>query len=371
MRKLLLLAWLIICLTPYSCLAQNSRQEAWAIARLETKLAIDLAKDGLNGGLSAVILKNDKVIWAKAFGYANRDTKEKADTGTTYRIASITKTFTAALLMLLAEDKIVNLDDPAEKYVPEVTHINGYGKDTKFTLKQLASHTSGLRRWSEMRTANIGAVDGWAKVTVSSLAQTRFESNPGKQFLYSDVGFCILGLALERASGQPYMKMIKDRIINPLQMTHTYFAPDSASLPSVSQGLYNREGAVNTRLPISQLNGLGYGVPNGGLFSSPTDLAKFISTFITKSGLLTKASIRKMQQPPKAVKDYGLGMGVDPRSKINFIGHGGLIPGYASQFLIDNDSKYAVILMRNYDVGSTDLLDTSAKLLFDICRSDF
>jgi CubicO group peptidase (beta-lactamase class C family) len=367
MRNPILIICFIVFLCPLACLAQYTEQEAAAIARFETKLRIDVAKDGLDGSISAVILKNDKLIWAKAFGYANRDTKKLADTATIYRIASITKTFTTALLMMLAEDKIVSLDDPAEKYVPEVTHINGYGKDTKFTLRQLASHTSGLRRWSEMRRANAGPVDGWDKITVSSLAQTRFESDPGKQFLYSDVGFCILGLALERAAGQPYMKMVKDRIIDPLHMNHTFFAPDKASLPNVAQGLYNREGAVDTRIPLSQLEGLGYGVPNGGLFSSPADLAKFISTFIVKSGLLTKASIRKMQQPPKGVKDYGLGMGVDPRSNVNFAGHGGLIPGYASQFLFDNDSKYAVILMRNYDVGSTNLLDTAAKLLFVIC----
>ena len=240
-------------------------------------------------------------------------------------------------------------------------------KNDKFILRQLASHTSGLKRWSEMKGANSGPVDRWSKKTISSLAHTQLESKPGKQFLYSDVAFCILGLALERAVGQPYMKMIKDRIIDPLHMNHTFFTPDKASLPNVAQGLYNRDGVVNTQIPLSQLGGLGYGVPNGGLFSTPTDLAKFISTFVVKSGLLTKASIRKMQQPPRAVTDYGLGMGVDPRHHVNIIGHSGLIPGYASQFLINNSSKYAVVLMRNYDVGSTNLVETAAKLLHDIC----
>ncbi|MFD2147408.1 serine hydrolase domain-containing protein [Mucilaginibacter antarcticus] len=143
--------------------AQYTGREAQAIARLERELKTDVANDALDGGISALIMKNDKVIWAKAFGYANRDTKKLADTGTIYRIASITKTFTATLMMMLVEDKVISLDDPAEKYVPEVKNIIGYNEDTKFTLRQLASHTSGLRRWSEMFTANIGPVGEWQK----------------------------------------------------------------------------------------------------------------------------------------------------------------------------------------------------------------
>lgn len=306
------------------------------------------------------------MIWSSAFGYANQDSKEVADTRTIYRIASITKTFTATLLMLLVEDKIVNLDDPAEQYLPEVVNIIGYSKDTKFTLRQLASNTSGLMRWSEMSGANFGPVNEWDKITLSSLSSLRFESKPGDHWLHSDVGFCILGLALERASGKPYMEMIKQRILDPLSMKNTFFAPNSACLSHVAQGLHNPDGVVDKRLPKSQLQGLGYGVPNSGLFSTPTDLAKFICTFIVKSGLLTKASIRKMQITPKGGKDYGLGIGLDPRTNVNLIGHSGLIPGYASQYLIDDDSKYSIILMRNYNVGSTILLDTAARFLRDI-----
>jgi CubicO group peptidase (beta-lactamase class C family) len=140
---------LIANICPIECFAQNTEREIKAIARLERELRTDLSRDGLDGSISAVVIKNNKVIWASAFGYANPNNVKLADTGTIYRIASITKTFTATLLMLLVEDKIVSLDDLAEKYVPEVVNIIGYSNDTKFTLRQLASNTSGLRRWSE------------------------------------------------------------------------------------------------------------------------------------------------------------------------------------------------------------------------------
>jgi CubicO group peptidase (beta-lactamase class C family) len=366
MRKLLSIACFIACLCPLACLAQYTEQESQAIARFERELRTDVANDGIDGGISAVIIKNDRVIWAKAFGYANRDTKQPADTNTIYRIASITKTFTATLLMMLVEDKIVGLDDPVEKYVPEVSQIIGYGEDTRFTLRQLASHTSGLKRWSEMYTANIGPNGAWQKKLLSSLSFIQFETKPGKQWLYSDVAFCILGLALERAAGKPYMDLVKQQITGPLHMTHTFFTPDETNLPHIAQGMYNTDGVINTRLPLAQYQGMGYGVPNGGLFSTPADLAKLLSTFMMKTGLLSKASIHEMQLTPRGGKNYGLGMGLDPRYNVNFVGHGGWIPGYTSHYLIDNDTNYGVILMRNYNVGFTNLMETATKLLEEI-----
>ena len=366
MKKLLSIACFVACLCPIACLAQYTEHEAQAIARFERELKTDVANDAVDGSISAVIMKNDKVIWAKAFGYANRDTKKLADTGTIYRIASLTKTFTATLMMMMVEDKIISLDDPAEKYVPEVANIIGYNEDTKFTLRQLASHTSGLKRWSQMYSADFGPAGDWKKKTLLALPFTQFELKPGKQFLYSDVAFCILGLALERAAGHPYIEMVKERITDPLHMTHTFFAPPDASLPDLAQGLWNVNGVVDTRLPLAQRYGLGYGTPNGALFSTPTDLAKLVSTFIMRSGLLTKESIRQMKLIPKGGKDYGLGVGVDPRYNVNFFGHGGFIPGYTSQYLVDDDSKYAVILMRNYNVGFTNLVNTAGRLLEEI-----
>jgi CubicO group peptidase (beta-lactamase class C family) len=366
-RNYTVYACFILCLCPLISFAQYTDREEQAIAKFESKLRTDIANDGLNGGLSAAVIKNDKVIWAKAFGYANRDSKKLADTNTIYRIASITKTFTVTLLMMLVEEKVVNLDDAAEKYVPEVANINGYGTHTKFTLRQLASNTSGLKRWSNMYSANIGPNAGWSKKLLQSMSSIQFETKPGKQFLYSDIGFIILGLAVERAAGKPYMELIKNSITAPLHMTHTFFAPDDANLPYVAQGLYNpNRGPVDTKVPFSQIEGLGYGVPNGGMYSTPADLAKFISTFITKSGLLSKESIRQMQLIPKGGKDYGLAMGLDPRANVNYVGHGGWIPGYSSQYLFDNDTKYGVILMRNYNEGSTILVDAAAMLLDEI-----
>lgn len=365
MKKLILISCFIAFLGPAAGLAQYTEHEAQAIARFERKLQTDVSSDGIEGSISAVIIKNDKVIWAKAFGYANRDTKKKADTGTVYRIGSITKTFTATLLMMLVEDKKIGLDDPAEKYVPEVTDIIGYSKDTKFTLRQLASHTSGLPRYSAYQGVKVGGENVWQGLLLESLPFASLAARPGRRWIYSDLGHAILQLALERAAHEPYVKMIKERIIKPLHMTHTFFSVDP-NLLNLAQGLDNTNGVADADLPRRMHIGRGPAAGNGSLYSTPTDLAKLISTFMVQPGLLTKASIRKMQLTPKGGKDYGLGMFVNPRTDYNFFGHNGFVPGYTAQFLIEGYSKYAVILMRNYNFGLTDLSETAAKLLEDI-----
>jgi len=359
MRKMLVLACAVACLCPLFCLAQYTQREARAIARFENELKASVADDGINGSISAAIVKNDKVIWAKAFGYANRDTKKLADTGTIYRMGSITKTFTSTLLMMLVEDKTVLLDDPAEKYVPEVARIIGYGKDTKFTLRQLASHTSGLYRYAAHESVAVGGENVWQGLLLADLPTASFASRPGKQWLYSDLGHAILQLALERAAHISYVTMVKERIIYPLHMTHTFISIDP-NRENLAQGLDNRNGAADADQPRRMHVGRGPAAANGSLYSTPADLAKFFSTFMVQPGLLSKASIRKMQQIPRGGKDYGLGMFVIPGSYV--IGHDGWVPGYTAQFSIELDKKYAVIIMRNYNISGVNLAETAGRL---------
>src|ERR1700761_5439687 len=150
MKKSLPIICLIFLLYPIICFGQLNEKESLVINKFGDQLKKDVEIDNIKGSISAAVIKNNKIIWSNAYGYANRDKKILADTNTIYRIGSITKTFTATLLMLLVEDKKINLDDLAEKYVPEVKDLQGYSDKTKFTIRQLASHTSGLKREPDM-----------------------------------------------------------------------------------------------------------------------------------------------------------------------------------------------------------------------------
>lgn len=364
MKRLLLTFIFAAAVCPLVCFSQLTPHENAVISKLSNRLKTDVAWDNLGGSISAAVTKDNKVIWAGAFGYADKDKQIMADTNTIYRIGSITKTFTATLLMLLVEDKKISLDDEVEKYVPEVKGLIGYSGKAKITIRQLASHTSGLKREPDLSNANSGSVDQWQQKVLACIPYTGFANSPGNDFLYSNIGFAILGLALERAAGQPYIKMVQQRIIEPLHMKDTFFSVPDDKVSVLAQGLDNQSGAVNTRIPLREHLGRGYRVPNGALYSTPGDLAKFVTSFVTSSSLISKASIKKMEDIPNASKQYGLGLTIHSGINRNTIGHNGSTAGYTSQFIINLDSKYAIILMRNYNQGSTDL----GKLGYEVLR---
>lgn len=355
----LLLFILVIAQT--SCTQSPPTQQA-IISDFGKQLTDDITHDNLHAGVSAAIIKNDKVIWAHAFGYANMTKDVPADTANIYRIGSITKTFTATLLMQLVEEGKIKLDDTAEKYVPEVKTIEGYSADTKFTLRQLASHTSGLKREPDTSGFDVGPIEKWQDKLISLLPKTGFNSKPDKQYMYSNIGFAILGLALERVTGVPYIKMVQQRIFTPLHMNNTFFVMPPNKLLHLAQGISNyKKAAADTIGPITELAGRGYKVPNGGIFTTTGDLSKFVMSMMVKPYLLKASSLQQMQEVPKAGKNYGLGLAVFDRAK--FIGHSGGVPGYTSVFFIDKDTDYAVILMYNYNVYNTNPEKTAIDLL--------
>jgi CubicO group peptidase (beta-lactamase class C family) len=344
--------------------AQLSPKESRIITEFSKDLGDDIKKDNLHGSISAAIIKKGHVIWAGAIGYADMSGDTSADTGTIYRIASITKVFTVTILMQLVEEEKVRLDDPVENYVPEVKSIQGYPKNTKITLRQLASHTSGLNREPDLPGSSLGPPDQWENIVLSSIPQTSFNGSPGGQFLYSNIGFALLGLALERASGVSYIQMVQQRIFTPLNMNNSFFAVPEDKRYRLAQGIdNNKEGAIDTILPLRQVEGMGYRVPNGGIWSTPSDLAKFAIAFMGGYPLLKPKSIREMLVIPPGGKNYGLGMMIRRDRQMTLIGHNGSDPGYKSQLAIEPISGDAVILMRNYNVGKTNLEETARDLL--------
>ncbi|WP_214070686.1 serine hydrolase domain-containing protein [Mucilaginibacter sp. dw_454] len=365
-KKTLLALVAAFSFLPLIGFSQLSGHENEVISKFSDHLKNDVAWDNLNGSISAAVIKDNKVIWAKAFGYADKDRNILADTGTVYRIGSITKTFTATLLMLLVEDKKISLDDYVEKYVPEITDIKGYSSKHKITIRQLASHTSGIKRDPEPDSFYIGDPSQWERMLMRCIPRSSLAFTPGDKFLYSNVGYAFLGLALERAGGEPYIDMLQRRIIEPLQMHDTFLLVPDNKVKNMAVGLSNMSGAVDLSVPFKQQIGMGYGLPAGSLYSTPTDLAKFVTSFITRPQILNKASIRKMEDISSVSDYYGLGLMIRSGINQNLIEHDGYVPGYTAQFMVNLDSKYSVIIMRNYNQGSTDLNKVARKLLLDL-----
>ena len=258
MIKTLFTVFVFICalIVPYHyCSGQESSRDSSVIAQFANRLNSDIKKDDVHGSVSAAIIENGKVIWAEAYGYRTRNKDIAADTNTIYRIGSITKTFTAAILMQLVEERKVKLDDPVEKYLPEIKSLKGYSDKTIITLRQLASHTSGLKREPDMPGASLGPVDQWETKLLSSIPYTSFKSSPGTSFQYSNIGYALLGLTLERASGVPYIQMVQQRIFIPLHMDNTFFSVPENKMAELAEGFVSSKKNLREKInesPSSQ-----------------------------------------------------------------------------------------------------------------------
>jgi CubicO group peptidase (beta-lactamase class C family) len=335
------------------------------IGEFENQLKSDLDKDSINGSISAAIVSGNRIIWSKAFGYSNRTNKILADTTTIYRAGSISKSFTAFLMMQLVDEGVIKLTDPIELYFPEIRTLKGYADSTRITFLELASHTSGLSREPGLEHANEGRIEDWEKKLLASIPTTYFESSPGTKFNYSNIGYGILGLALSRATGKPFTQLIQEKIFVPLQMKQSFYVVPDGLRASLAMGMEGGPSEIiDTESPKAEHDGRGYKVPNGGIYSTPNDLAKFMISNLGYNFILSGQSLETMQteKGPEPNK-YGLGFMVFRNNQINMVGHNGQVLGYTAQFAFEKDSKFGVILMRNYTWGATDLNKASFILL--------
>ncbi len=155
----------------------------------------DLKDDNIRGSISFVILKEDKVLSSKAFGFIAPKDEKLVDSNTIYRIGSITKSFTGFLLLKLHQDRVLALDDPIEKYLPEIKSLIDYDKYPPLTFRQLASHTSGLDRESRNREANFGSVSEWQEKVLKAIPETGFSRCTKRAIQVFQHWFCHFGFS--------------------------------------------------------------------------------------------------------------------------------------------------------------------------------
>ncbi len=359
-NRLLLVAALLL-------LAQITRAEAQhsfatAIQRFENQVAADVTADGV-GSIVAAVMVGNSVMWARAFGWSDGDRQMPAGVETIYRTGSISKTFTAVLLMQLVERGVVALDDPVVKHLPEFAELNGPEEQVlSITLRQLASHTGGLIREPELPLAASGPLAEWESKVVASIPTTSLQSEPGTEYSYSNIGFGILGLSISRAAGKSFMELVTELIFEPLGMTQSTFALTPLLEPYMAVGYaVGEDGSIDAEYPAREHAGRGYKVPNGGVYSTVGDLARFAAALSGASPhtIISARARREMltiQTPEDTTRGYGLGLSIRTTDDgVRLVGHGGSVSGYNAHMVFDPETKIGVILLRNYGRGNTNL----------------
>ena len=324
-------------------------------------LAADTYRTDSLGGMTVGVVVGPRLVWTKSYGFADADVKRPASAETVYRIGSITKQFTALMLLQLVEQGTVRLTDPVEKYVPEISAIPRFHPAVPpITLLQLATMTSGLAREPKGPADHSeGPVSGWSKKVLESLPQTVYQFEPGTQYLYSNIGYATLGLALERAAGRPFTQYVQERVVAPLGMTQTAFELTPEMRRRVARGYSrSREGKVDSSAADRELDGRGYRVPNGALMSTVTDLARFVSFELGEGQWIVKketqeANFTRVQLANGTLTSgYGVGFQANRRGTLVVFGHGGSTAGFRAAALFARATKTGVIVLRNSDLDA-------------------
>lgn len=336
MRAFLIPAGIVLAALSAPAAAQDiSPDEA---AKIDTIVESSLKNTGVPSA-SIAIVRGGKLVFAKAWGkQAKGWGKPRVDAP--YQIASVSKQFTAAALLLLEDDGKLSLDDTVGKYLPDIS-----GGD-RITLRQLLSHTSGLQDfWPQdysfaamaRPTTPQNIIDRWAKKPLD------FE--PGTQWQYSNTGYVVAGVIIEKVAGMSLLDLLQARIFGPLGMK--VMDQDKAIGPKYPQG-YRRYALGPVRLEQPAAAGWLYAA--GELAMSPSDLAKWDIARMNRS--LLPAEDWAAQETPVILRDgtntgYGLGVTIGKIEGRRYIEHSGEAVGFLSENIVFPEDKAAVVVLTN------------------------
>lgn len=356
-------------------IAQSVDADAWnaAISRFEQRMEAQVAADDV-GGVSAAVARGSDVVWARAFGWADRDRRIPAGVGSIYRVGSISKTVTAVVMMRAVERGYIDLDQPLSDIFPATARFPGaIGGAPAPTVRQFASHTSGLVREPDWDIAASGPIEIWQERIVESIPLSRFQNAPGAEYSYSNIGYGTLGLAVARAVGRPFMEFVEEDVFKPLGMTSSTFVIGPELAPRLTVGYVNRgDGSPDPEQPAREHAGRGYKVPNGGVYSTVLDLARFMGALQGRASpaILSDESVAEMSRvhtPEDPDNGYGLGVMIRAADDgARLVGHSGSVAGYNAYMLFEPESGLGVVLLRNYNQGEASLGASGQELLVEL-----
>jgi CubicO group peptidase (beta-lactamase class C family) len=334
------------------------------IGAVDSLVSAEFAKDSI-GSITVGVIAGSQLVWTRSVGFADMKARRLANRNTVYRIGSITKPFTAVMLMQLVAAGRLQLSDPVERYLPEVKQIAAKPKGASpFTFLQLATMTAGLAREpNEAGPFWTGPVSAWETKLLAALPHTRYTSFPGTEYSYSNIGYAILGAALARVAGQPYVEWERLHVFNPLGMARTRFEVDPSIESDLATGYQvNGDGTLDDQTAAQEArDGRGYKVPNGAIFTTVDDLARFVvfelgrgPDSVLARPILSDAFEGIVATDASLQTGYGLGFMAIRRDDYSFLGHGGSVPGYRAAMYYHHPYQLGVLVFRNVVGGKQD-----------------
>lgn len=281
-------------------------------------------------GCAVGVYLNDELNFARGYGMANLELQVPIEPDTVFDIGSTSKQFTAAAIILLAQDGKLSLDDDIRKYVPE---IPDYG--TTITIRQILHHTSGLRDFvTLLMFADVDFDDVSTPAQALSMLsrQKALNYKPGTQYLYSNSGYFIAGLIVERVSGQSLRQFAQQRIFAPLGMRNTYYKDDHAELVPKRASGYQENESGGYRLSQPNWEQVG----DGGIVTTVSDLLSWQRNFVNPKvggAEFVAEMLRTGVLADGQTLNYASGLMVDDHNGLQIIHHGGSWGGYRAEIV--------------------------------------
>jgi D-alanyl-D-alanine carboxypeptidase len=315
---------------------------ASAVAEIDAYLSRTYASALPVPGAAVIVVRDGRVLLRKAYGFANLELKVPIAPEMVFRIGSITKQFTAVAVMLLVKDGKVALDDELTKYLPEYPTAG-----RRITIEHLLTHTSGIASYTGMREFGEAARrDRSPAQVVDFFKNEPADFTPGEKWAYNNSGYFLLGLVIEKASGQSYWDFLDARIFKPLAMAHTRWGADAPVIAGRAAGYQRTPRGWENAEFISMTQPYAA----GALVSNVDDLATW-DRALTAGTLLDAASLARVMTayglPGDRSTKYGYGWTITTWDGVRYQEHGGGIPGFQSYALRAPDERLFVAVLSN------------------------
>ena len=310
--------------------------------KLDDKISSALQRAGAPS-VSVAVVRDGKLVYAKAFGSADLAAHRAADVSTRYAVGSVSKQFTAAAILLLQEQGKLSLDDRVSKYFPDLTRAN------EITIRELLSHTSGYEDYAPQDYI----IPEWTQPTTPLAILDRFAKkplnfDPGTRWQYSNTNYVLAGEIFEKVSGQPLVAFLREKIFQPLGMQTAADWPPQVPADAVAYTRY----AIGPPRPTKR-EATGWYFAAGELAMTPSDLAKWDIAFLEHK-ILSQASYDEFTREVKLANgdhtNYALGLSLGQIGPMPAIEHGGEVSGFLSSNIVLPTRDGAVIVLSNEDV---------------------
>ena len=332
------------------------------------RLMRDFAERSRVPGMAYGIVVDGRLAHVGTAGYRELSSRAPVDTATVFRIASMSKSFAAVAILQLRDAGRLSLDDPAERYVPELAGLRYPTADApKITIHHLLSHSAGFPEDNPWGDQQLAATDD--EMSAMMRGGIPFSTAPGTGYEYSNFGFAILGRIVANVSGMPYARYLAEHVLRPLGMTSTTLEASDVPPGRLAHGYRLRDGEWMEEPPLPD----GAFGPMGGVLTSLGDLGRWVGFMLDawpprdgeERGPLRRASLREMQKVARyggasAVRDtaagttalsaggYGYGLGIRQTCLFRtVVSHSGGLPGFGSLMRWLPEHGVGIIAMGN------------------------